>query len=63
MFQRALLAAIGLAEIMKRGMIYNSVNFQPFPTFVAVALVYFVLTFSITRLINWYERKLATEKK
>lgn len=59
----SLLAAIGLAEIMKRGMIYNSVNFQPFPTFVAVALVYFVLTFSITRLINWYERKLATEKK
>ena len=58
----SLLAAIGLSEIMKRGMIYNSVTFQPFPTFLAVALIYFILTFSLTRLINRYERKLAKGK-
>lgn len=57
----SLLSAIGAAEIMKRGQIYNSVNFTPFPTFLGVALVYLVLTFSLTRVINWYERKLETD--
>ncbi len=54
----SLLAAIGLAEIMKRGMIYNSVTFEAFPTFFGVALVYFVITFTLTRFINRYERGL-----
>lgn len=58
----SLLAAIGLTEIMKRGMIYTSVHFEPFATYFSVALVYFVITFSITRLINRYERSLGTEK-
>lgn len=59
----SLLAAIGLSEIMKRGQIYTSVHFEPFPTYVAVALVYLALTLTFTRIINWYERKLATESK
>ena len=59
----SLLAAIGLTEIMKRGQIYTSVHIQPFPTYIAVALVYLVLTFTFTRLINWYERRLQTEKR
>lgn len=59
----SLLAAIGLTEIMKRGQIYTSVHIQPFPTYIAVALVYLVLTFTFTRIINWYERRLQTEKR
>lgn len=59
----SLLAAIGLTEIMKRGQIYTSVHIQPFPTYIAVALVYLVLTFTFTRLINWYERRLQTDKR
>ena len=58
-----LLAAIGLSEIMKRGQIYTSVHFEPFPTYVAVALVYLVLTLTFTRIINWYERRLQTDKR
>lgn len=54
----SLLSAIGANEIMKRGQIYNSQMFEPFATFGTVALVYLVLTFSLTRVINWYERKL-----
>lgn len=56
----SLLSAIGANEIMKRGQIYNSQAFEPFLTFGTVALVYLVLTFSLTRVINWYERKLDT---
>lgn len=54
----SLLAAIGLTEIMKRGMIYTSVHFEPFATYLSVALVYFIITFTITRFINRYERSL-----
>lgn len=59
----SLLAAIGLTEIMKRGQIYTSVHIQPFPTYIAVALVYLALTFTFTRIINWYERRLQTDKR
>lgn len=55
----SLLAAIGATEIMKIGQIYTSVNFAPFPTYVGVASVYLVLTFVITRIVNWSERKLS----
>lgn len=55
----SLLAAIGATEIMKIGQIYTSVNFAPFPTYVGVASVYLVLTFVITRFVNWTERKLS----
>lgn len=54
----SLLAAIGLSEIMKRGQIYTSVHFEPFPTYLAVALVYLVLTLTFTHIINSYERRL-----
>lgn len=54
----SLLAAIGATEIMKIGQIYTSVHFAPFPTYVGVATVYLVLTFAITRFVNWTERKL-----
>lgn len=59
----SLLAAIGLSEIMKRGQIYTSVHFEPFPTYLAVAIVYLVLTLTFTRIINWYERRLQTDKR
>ena len=59
----SLLAAIGLSEIMKRGQVYTSVHFEPFPTYLAVALVYLVLTLTFTRIINWYERRLQTDKR
>lgn len=59
----SLLSAIGANEIMKRGQIYNSQAFEPFLTFGTVALVYLVLTFSLTRVINWYERKLDTSRR
>lgn len=56
----SLLSAIGANEIMKRGQMYNATHIEPFPTFLGVALVYLVLTFTLTRIINWYERRLET---
>lgn len=59
----SLLSAIGANEVTKRGQIYNSQAFEPFLTFGTVALVYLTLTFSLTRIINWYERKLDTSRR
>ena len=56
----SLLSAIGAAEIMKRGQIYNATHFEPFSTYLAVACIYLILTFSLTRVINWYEKRLNT---
>lgn len=54
----SLLSTIGAMEIMKRGQIYIAKNFVPFSGYLAVAVVYFALTFTLTRFINGYERKI-----
>ena len=59
----SLLSAIGVTEIMKIGQIYTSRVLAPFPTYIGVASVYLVLTFTLTRIVNWSERKLSVENK
>ena len=56
----SLLSTIGAMEIMKRGQIYIGNHATPFPAYVAVALCYLVITFTLTRFINGYERKLSS---
>lgn len=59
----SLLSTIGAMEIMKRGQIYISYHASPFAGYVAVALCYLVITFTLTRFINAYERKLSSGGK
>ncbi|MBS5595277.1 MAG: amino acid ABC transporter permease [Clostridiales bacterium] len=59
----SLLSTIGAMEIMKRGQIYIGMHATPFPAYVAVALCYLVITFTLTRFINGYERKLSSGGK
>ncbi len=54
----SLLATIGVAELTRQGQLYTSVHFVPFPTFIGVALVYLVMTLTISRLLAWLERRL-----
>lgn len=51
----SLLSAIAVSEIVKEGRLYISRTYAAFPTYFAVALVYFVLTFLATRLFNRLE--------
>lgn len=53
----SLLAVIGVTEIMKAGQIYTATNFAPFPSYIGVACVYFILTFTISRVVNYIEVK------
>ena len=59
----SLLSTIGAMEIMKRGQIYIASHAVPFAGYLAVAVIYLVLTFTLTRFINWYERRLSSGGK
>lgn len=53
----SLLAVIGVTEIMKTGQIYASVKFVPFSSYVGVATVYLILTFIISRVVHYIEKR------
>ena len=53
----SLLAVIGVTEIMKTGQLYTSVHMVPFPTYIGVACVYLILTFTISRVVNYVEKR------
>ncbi len=59
----SLLSTIGAMEIMKRGQVFIAYHYAPFAGYLAVALVYLVITFVLTRFINAYERKLSSGGK
>ena len=57
--ETSILSVIGVTEITKAGQYHNATTFTPFSTFFGVACVYFVLTFTLSRLVNLLERRMA----
>ncbi len=53
----SLLSAIAVTEIVKEGRLYISRTYAAFPTYFAIALLYFALTFLATRFFNRLERR------
>ncbi|MDQ8186485.1 amino acid ABC transporter permease [Pelagicoccus sp. SDUM812002] len=53
----SLLSAIAVTEIVKEGRLYISRTYAAFPTYFAIALLYFVLTFIATRIFNRLEER------
>ena len=53
----SLLAVIGVTEILKTGQIYIATTYAPFPSYIGVACVYLILTFTISRVVNYVEVK------
>lgn len=54
----SILAAIGVKELTRTGQLYVAVTFASFPTYIGVALVYLVMTITISRFVNRAERRL-----
>ncbi|HBT47085.1 MAG TPA: nickel transporter [Peptococcaceae bacterium] len=54
----SLLSVIGITELTRRGQIIIASTFRPFEIWFTVALIYLALTFSISRLVNFLERRL-----
>ena len=54
----SILAVIGVEELTRKGQLYVAVTFDSFRTYAVVALVYLIMTFTISRFVNWSERRL-----
>jgi polar amino acid transport system permease protein len=54
----SLVYALGVAELMRQAQFYSARTYQPFTAFIAVAVLYFILTFLTNRGLGALERKL-----
>lgn len=54
----SVLNVIGVTELYYFAGIIKRQNFQSFQTYLVVCILYFILTFTVTRLLRWVERKL-----
>lgn len=59
----SLLAVIGVQELTRKGQLYVAATYASFPTYIGVALVYLVMTLSISRLVTWTERRLGVSDR
>ncbi|KRT34444.1 amino acid ABC transporter permease [Acetomicrobium hydrogeniformans] len=50
--------AIGVVELLRQGQYIITVEYEPLPIFLAIAGIYFVLTFGVARLLKKLENKL-----
>jgi polar amino acid transport system permease protein len=55
----SLASAVSFVELTRAGQLINNSTFQPFITFVAVAMMYFVICFPLSALSQRLEAKLA----
>ncbi len=53
----SLVSVIALEELVRKGQIIIGRTFRPFEVWLAVALIYFVMTFTVSRFVNLAERK------
>ena len=54
----SVLNVIGVTELYYMAGVIKRINLQTFQTYLVVCILYFILTFTVTRLLRWVERKL-----
>lgn len=54
----SLLSVIGFEEMARRGQLIIAQTYKPFQIWITVALIYLAMTFLISRLVDWLERRL-----
>lgn len=59
----SLLSVIAVTEIVRTGQLYAARTYAVFPTYLAIAATYFVLVFTVSRLLGLLDRKLAAGTK
>ena len=56
--ESALVSAVGMSDLMYIGQNISSLTFKPVEMLTAVAVIYFLIAFPLTRSVSWVERKL-----
>ena len=57
--ETAVASTIGVADLMQASKIVQSTSYQPFNPLIIVAIIYFIITFTLSQLIGLFERRLA----
>lgn len=55
----SLVSVLAIQELLFSGKLIEGRTFQPFPVYITVAVMYLVMTFVISRFVNYTERRLA----
>jgi glutamine transport system permease protein len=58
----SLLVVVGVGELTRTGQEIIAANFRAFEVWLTVALMYLVMTLSLSRLLNYFERKMDINK-
>lgn len=56
--ESSVLSVIGIVELMRSADIVKSAIYKPFEPLIVVAAIYFVLTFTLTRILGFAERRM-----
>nr|WP_084052505.1 amino acid ABC transporter permease [Desulfonispora thiosulfatigenes] len=59
----SLLAVIGVPELLQEGKLYVAATYVTFPIYIEVALIYLLMTLSISRWVSWMERRLGVSDR
>jgi polar amino acid transport system permease protein len=55
----SLASVIGVTELMRRGQFVITRTFQTFSIYFGIALIYFLMTFTISRIVRYVEKRMA----
>ncbi len=55
----SLVSTIAVPDLLYQGTLITADTYRPLEVYTAVAVIYFALLFPATRLVQWYERRLA----
>ena len=61
--ESSVLSSITIAELTYQGLVVQGNTFAPFEVFIAVALIYWLITGAFAALAGWYERRLGGEDR
>lgn len=56
--ESSILSVIGIVELMRSADIVKSAIYKPFEPLIVVAIIYFILTFTLTRVLGFAERRM-----
>ncbi len=54
----SIVSVIGMTDLMRKSDIIRSITYRSFEPLLTVALMYFIMTFTLSKLLNLYERRL-----
>lgn len=61
--ETAVLSYVGVVEVLRSAALWNASTFETFPAYIGAALVYLMMTYPLSKLFSWLEKKLSTEGK